>query len=190
MGKFVKKISEKLKSIRFKLGKKSQILLAGILALIMLIIFFNGMKSSSQSTTGSENKQIEAETTTGSASYEKELEERLDRIISSIKGVGEVEVFVMTETSVETIYAGNEEQKSSGEGNNATTTQSVEIVFEKNGSISTPIVSLEIYPEITGVLIVAEGVNDEKLRLLVINAVSVALNIENSKIEVLSGESK
>ena len=116
------------------------------------------------------------------------LENRLEKIVSSIDGVGGVEAFVMTETSVKTIYAGDEESKTNGEGSNSITNKTVEIVFEKNGSVSTPVISLEVYPEIVGVLIVGEGLGDEKRRLLVINAIAVALNIENSKIEVLSGK--
>lgn len=182
MGKFLKSLSNSIKSLKTKMGKKTQFLLAGILALIMLIIFFNSIKGS-QEEKGTETNNL-ADTT--QVSYTENLEQRLNNILSSIDGIGEVNTFVMTETSVRTIYVGDEEEKSNSD--NSTTTKSIEIVFEKNGSVSTPIVSLEIYPEITGVLVVAEGVNDEKLRLIVINAVSVALGIENSKIEVLVGK--
>ena len=189
MRNFLTKLSKKFKDIRFKLGKKSQMAIAGILAIIMLIVFFNGIKSKTDDSKGGADAQF-VEVEQPIVKYERELELRLEQIISSINGIGTVEAFVMTDTSIETIYAGNKEEKTSGEGANLSKTQTVEIVFEKNGSVSTPIIGLEIYPEITGVLIVAEGVNDEKMRLLVINAVAVALNIENSKIEVLSGKSK
>lgn len=183
MGKFLNGLSNSIKALKSKMGKKTQFLLAGILALIMLIIFFNGIKGG-----GTETKPQTDNINTQSKDipYTENLEQRLEKILASIDGIGEVNAFVMTETSVRTIYVGDEEEKTSGD--NSSTTKSLEIVFEKNGSVSTPIVSLEIYPEITGVLIVAEGTNDEKLRLLVINAVSVALGIENSKIEVLVGK--
>lgn len=186
MGKFLNRVKESLGKSKLKLNKKSQLVLAGILALVMVIIFINGIKTSAKKS-DAQPKMNETETTTSSRSYEQQLEQRLEKIISSINGVGEVSAFVMTETSVKTIYAGNEEIKTNGE-NSSASTNSFEIVFEKNGTATTPIVSLEIYPEITGVLIVAEGVNDEKLRLSVINAVSVALSLENSKIEVLTGK--
>ena len=183
MRNFLKKVTEKFKNTGVKLGKKSQFLLAGILALVMLIIFFNGIKSGNKGEQEKEEKEIASNVSF--CGYDQELEDRLERILSSIDGLGEVKAFVMTEASVETIYAGNEEMKDSGANGSSS---SVEIVFGKNGSTSTPITKVEIYPQITGVLIVAEGAKDEKLRLLVINAVSVALDIENSKIEVLAGK--
>lgn len=183
MGKLSNKLSEKLKSLKINLGKKSQLALAGVLAVVMLIFFFKGINANKQESTSStiDNE----ETLTRAESYNEMLEERLEKIISSIKGVGKTEVFIMTETSIEKIYATNEEQKNINDGQNSTK----EIVFSKNGSSSNPVLKLEIYPKITGVLVVAEGVSDEKLRLMVINAVSVALDIENSKIEVLLGKS-
>lgn len=185
MGKFLKGLKEKADEIKKRFGKKSQVALAGILAIIMLIIFFKGINASP-------SKSAEVGKTSSPTNenndYVSKLEIRLEKIIGSIKGVGEVNVFVMTETSVKTIYASNEERKTSVDDSGQTNSESVEIVFNKNGSETTPIVSVEIYPEVVGVLVVASGVNDEKLRLLVTNAVSVALNIENSKIEVLTGE--
>ena len=184
MGKIMKSVSEKFNNLKLKLGKKSQLALAGVLSAVMLIIFINGITSSSNA--GKTNIEEKAETSSV-LSYNQDLEKRLESIISSIKGVGETEVFVSTETSVETIYATNNEDNKSGENVNSSQT---EIVFYKNGSTTTPVVKMEIYPKITGVLVVAEGVDDEKLRLMVINAVAVALDLENSKIEVLMGKSK
>ena len=185
MGKFLNKLKEKISMGKVKLNKRSQLVIAGILGLVVLIIFMNGIRSTTKDK-GVKVEKIQT-TETSFGSYEKHMEQRLENILSSISGVGDVNVFVMTETSVKTIYAGNEDVKTSGE-NSAGANQTFEIVFEKNGTTTTPIISLEIYPEITGVLVVAEGVNDEKLRLCVINAVSVALDIENSKIEVLTGK--
>ena len=184
MGKFLNQIKEKLQNFKFKLNKKSQLALAGILGLVVLIIFVNGIRSGAEG--GIEKEESQPQTMV-QGSYEQQMEKRLEKILSTIDGVGNVNVFVMTETSVKTIYAGNEDLKTNGENTNSKN-QSIEIVFEKNGTTTKPIVSLEIYPEITGVLIVAEGADDEKLRLCVINAVSVALDIENSKVEVLSGK--
>ena len=185
MGKWLKKFSESVNQFKGKLGKKSQLVLAGILAIVMLIIFFKGVSSTASS---KETENRENETKIQSGDYVEVLEMRLENILSSIDGVGKVKTFVMTETSVRTIFAGNEEVKSSTDGTSSTESQTTEIIFSKDGSSSTPVSSVEIYPEVVGVLIVAEGVDDEKLRVLMINAVAVALNIENSKIEVLSGK--
>lgn len=186
MGKLMDKIKAKLNS-GGGVRKKVQLVIAGLLAIIMLIIFIKSFKtkSSALSYKSEENISVEQDDETD---YVMSLEARLTTILSSIKGVENVKVFVMTEASVKRVYAVDEDKQLESDGNNGK--YKSEIVFEKNGSSSTPVVSVEVYPEITGVLIVADGVNDEKLRLMVINAVSVALNIQNSKIEVLSGKSK
>ena len=184
MGKFLGVIKNKLQSLKIKFNKRSQLAFAGILGLVVLIIFVNGIRSSGEVDI---SKEEELQQTIELGSYEQQMERRLEKILSTIEGVGRVNVFVMTETSVKTISAGNEDVKEYGE-NSDSKNQSFEIVFEKNGTTTKPIISLEIYPEIAGVLIVAEGVADEKLRLCVINAVSVALDIENSKVEVLIGK--
>lgn len=182
MSKFLKGFTEKLSSIKGKVGKKSQMALVGVLVIIMLIIFFRGIGGSTEA----ESSKSITETPKIESDYVTNLETRLESIVSSIKGIGKVQAFVMTETSVETIYATDEDQDTS-EGESASTS---EIVFSKDGSTSMPVVKLEIYPEITGILIVAEGAGDEKLRLMVLNAVCVALDIENSKIEVLEGKAQ
>ena len=184
MGKLLKTVGDKLNKIKAKFGKKSQLLLAGILAVIVLIIFFDGILSNDK------NKELEPsskqESVTDEDNYVSNLEMRLENILSSLSLVKSVETFIMTETSTKTIYATNETTNtdSSTAGNNSVSS-SVELVFSKNGSSSTPIVSVEVYPEIVGVLVVVDAEGDEKTRLMIINAVAVALDIENSKIEVL-----
>lgn len=181
MSDFLKKQMSKISNIKLKIGKKSQMALVGVLTMIMLIIFFNGIKSNSKSTDSQVrvNNEINSD-----SSYVETLEDRLQNIISSLKGIQNAKVFIMTETSVEYVYATNEEYRLDAGHED----KSTEITFEKNGSNSIPIKKLEIYPKITGVLIVADGVDDEKKRLVVLNAVSVALNVEISKIEVLQGD--
>ena len=183
MSKIKEGIKNKLSKL--KLNKKTQIAVAGVLAVVMVIIFLNGITTSSSSSVDSKTEQVQKQTITSSGDYVLDLERRLENIVSSIKGVKKANAFIMVETSVECIYATNEEEKISGENS---ISNSSEIIFSKEGSATTPVKKLEIYPKIIGVLIVLEGTDDEKVRLLVINAVSVALNLENSKIEVLAGK--
>lgn len=182
MSNFLKKQLNKFSNLKSKFGKKSQMALVGILAMIMLIIFFSGISKSESKTSSS----LESKTTKSTTDYVINLENRLQTIISSIKGVGETRVFVMVDASVETIYATNEDI----DKDDTNSSTSTEIVFSKNGSETIPVKKLEIYPEIKGVLIVSRELDDEKKRLMVINAVSVALDLEISKIEVLEGSNE
>ena len=184
MTKLLNKLSEKLGEAKIKLGKKAMMALALLLSLIVVIIFI----SSFQNKTIDSVNQTEKIDNENTMDFISKTERRLETILSSIKGAGDVKVFVMASESSEIIFASDEDIKESGEGVNKTISASKAIVFTKDGSKTETIVSLEIYPEITGVLVVAEGANDEKRRLMILNAVSVALNLENSKIEVLAGE--
>lgn len=184
MGKILEKLTEKLKGTKSKLGKKSQLIIAGILTIIMLIIFLNGILGSDKS----EEKVSSAiqKESTETSDYVTGLENRLENILTSLSVVDGVEVFIMTETSTKTIYATDEKKDEDlSDGGTNSISSSVEIVFSKEGSSSMPIVAVEIYPEIVGVLVVAQAENDEKTRLMILNAVSIALSVENSKIEVL-----
>ena len=184
MGSKLKALSEKLNSIKNRLGKKTQLVVAIILSLIMLIIFVDALKKPKDAS-GAEKVEVE-ESSSGGDDYILKLESRLENLLSSINGVNGAEVFIMTETSVKTIYLSDEKNEESGsEGKSEKVSSSTEIVFSKDGSKQVPIVEVVIYPEITGVLIVADTKKDEKTRLMLLNAVSVALGVSNSKIEVL-----
>lgn len=183
MGAKLKKLTEKLNGLKQKFGKKSQMIVVLILSLVMLIIFFNGLKKPSQNEAKTKQNSEAIET---KEDYVRDLENRLENLLQSLNSVSSAEVFIMTETSTKVIYAVDEKRdESMALGDTKEVTSSSEIVFSKNGSSSTPIVSVEVYPEIVGVLIIADSTGDEKTRLMIINAVSVALNINNSKIEVL-----
>lgn len=181
MKNFINKLSKI--NIKNKFSKKFQLLLAMLLFVVMLIIVFspqkNGVKTKAEDV--SKNQ-------TNATDFITQTEKRLEKILSSIKGAGDVKVFVMANESTRFIYVSDNESEESVNGQTNTKTTSSVLVFTKEGSTTEPILELEIYPEITGVLVVAEGANDEKKRLMILNAVSVALDIENSKIEVLAGE--
>ena len=186
MGAKLKKLTEKLSAVKTRFNKKTQFAVAIILSLVMLIIFVDALKKPTSEK--AENKK-NVEESRSSGDYVSNLETRLEKMLSSLNGVNDTKVFIMTETSVKTIYAVDEKLEESGEESKKNkTSASTEIVFSKEGSTSSPIVSVEVYPEIVGVLIVADTKKDEKTRLMILNAVSVALNVSNSKIEVLLTE--
>lgn len=188
MGAKLKKLTEKLKNIKGRLGKKSQMVIVLILSLVMLIIFFNGIKDGSKGE--ADSAKTETKTSLNGEDYVSSLELRLESLLESLSNVNSADVFIMTETSSRVVYAVDEtKDESTSAGEKTEISSSTEIVFSKDGSISTPIVAVEIYPEIVGVLIVVDAEHDEKARLMIINAVAVALNINNSKIEVLTSKS-
>ena len=80
-----------------------------------------------------------------------------------------------------------EENKTSGSANSDEVKQTT-IVFAKNGNLTYPIVVVEQLPKITGVLVVATGAKDIKLKTTLINVVASVLNVNVSNVEVLEGK--
>lgn len=179
------KIKIKIKEFKNSTQKKGSVLIALVLSIIVLVIFGCALKGGEKDT--KQDRKIETQTC-GMQDFILATESRLEHILGLIKGVGDVNVFIMANQSSEFVYLTDDNIDKTQSENNSSESLASSIVFSKNGSESKPILKLEIYPQITGVLVVAEGANDEKRRLVILNAVSVALNIENTKIEVLAAE--
>ena len=111
-------------------------------------------------------------------SYVKDLENRLEKTLSQIKGAGDVSVVITVDSGKETIYA-NETVTVSEDGK-TTITESPILV---NGK---PVVVKENYPEIVGVLIVAQGANSISVMKNIQQAAVSLLNINLSRIEILA----
>ena len=178
-------IRTSLQRIKNKFSKKGNILLALILSVVALVVFCSALKSVQGKTEDSSNKDNKTESM---QDFISNTECRLENILQSIKGVGDVSVFIMASQSSEFVYITDDEINKTQSAGNSTESITASVVTIKNGNDSAPVLKMEIYPKITGVLIVAEGAGDEKRRLMILNAVAVALDIENSKIEVLAAE--
>ena len=113
-------------------------------------------------------------------------EDRLENVLSSMKGISGIEIFVYVTSSEEVVYLSDKESNQSTGGTNSLKETTV---FNKNGSSSSAVVVVTKYPKIEGVLIVAGGVSDVKLKLKIIDAVSCILSIAPTNIEVLEGKS-
>lgn len=110
---------------------------------------------------------------------DNDIENRLSEILSKVRGAGKVSVMITYNTSAEKIIAYNINNE---RDNSAfSTRESYEAVV--NGT--EPIVLKEVYPEIKGVLIVAQGGGNTQIKNNLINATQSLLGIDVNKIEVL-----
>lgn len=161
---------------------KFKIAIAILLMVIVVVIFFSSFK------TEKETKTKTIENSLSAMEYCENIENRLINVIGTVKGVGKVDVFVMVDASPTIKYL--EESITSTEekdGNKSTSIQTT-IVMSKNGTITNPVVVLELMPKITGVLVVASGAKDIKLKTTLINTISAILNVDISNVEVLEGK--
>lgn len=168
----LKELWQKIKSI-----KNYEIIISLIIIAVVLLIYF--------SVDGKSNEDKAKESTVSQdISLTEGLEERVGGILNKIEGVGEVDVLITFNSTAQQITAQTENKHSTttSSANNSTTTST---------STSSPIISnqnvivlQEKMPEIIGVIVVAEGADNPKVRLNILSAVSTALDIDKNSIQI------
>ncbi len=163
------KKTTKLKSYveKIKSNKKIQYFIVAACVLLLIVILFGNFST---------NKQQISDGQT--LSYVTHLENRLSNTLSKVKGAGKVSVVITVESGMETVLAS---KTTTTQTSNGTETGKTPIVV--NGKT---IVVKELYPEIIGVLIVAEGANDFAVLNRIQQATISLLDINVNQIEILS----
>ena len=116
--------------------------------------------------------------------YARELEEKLKTLILGLDSVKKVSIFVMVESTPTVTYLTETSERVETKEGNSVSEKTTTVVFEKNGSISTPVVITTIMPKVTGVLILTNKIN-ASTRISIKNSISVVLNIDESCISIL-----
>ncbi|MHB1653783.1 MAG: stage III sporulation protein AH [Desulfitobacteriaceae bacterium] len=125
-------------------------------------------------------------------SLERSLESKLAENLRQMDGVGKVQVSVSLASSLKSDYAKNanvtkrtteETDKAGGTRKSTEVTENDQLVLP-NGNAQ-PVVIMEERPEVAGVLVIAEGAKEPKVREAVYTAVRTLLNIPTSKITVV-----
>ena len=131
--------------------------------------------------------------------YAAYLEERLEEVLSQMEGVGEVEVMVTVadagETVVEKDQTGQttvtEESDSAGGSRTVSDSRTQEqTVYVENAQESWPFVQKEKLPNITGVVVVAEGAGNPSVISEISDSVMALLPVEVHRIKVVKMCSK
>lgn len=158
-----KKISDIINS-----NKTLYYTILGVAMVIFAVLVFKGMIKS-------ENKLQESWTP---ENYVSTLEEKLENILSEIGGAGKVAVAISVESGRETVIAKEITTSKTENG-----TEIVEKPVIINGQT---VVLKELYPKITGVLIVAEGASNITVMTRMQQAAISLLDININQIEILT----
>lgn len=123
------------------------------------------------------------------------FEVKLEKILSSIKDAGSVEVMVSYQSGVETVPLldtkdSNTVTEESGNSSNRRTEQNsmeTSIIFnQEKGGNKVPYISKTIMPKIEGVIVTCDGGGNEIVRANVIKAVTVVTGITANKVQVFA----
>lgn len=167
----INKLSEK-----FKVDKKSLIvIIIGIIGVILLVV-------SELIPQESRDKKQDAEESTVSitySDYEKDVEQRLESLISKIDGAGSVSVMVTLDCTVESVYA-QEEKASGGES----ISREKEYVIIKNSDGESGILLKTTQPKIRGVAVVCSGGGSAVVKQNITNIVTAVLGISSARVNI------
>ena len=165
------------------------ILIVGKMLLITASLFKDNKK---EETTKKDNIEKEIKES-DMEDYAYVLERKLEKILSQIKGAGNVDVMITLDETTEKIPAVNKtenQEKTSEEDSQGGVREinredsTLQVVTKGNeGSI---LVLKEIKPKIKGVIIVAEGAYDIEVKEQLYEAVKTVLDVSGNKVEVYS----
>lgn len=197
---FFSKLKEQLQKYNFqKLSLNSKlvtnliIILAVGIGFILVSDFYNDLNGDKRGNSQNTIEAVESQNTSETEFVEK-MENDLSLLLSQIKGAGKISIMITLKTSAEIITAKDEtiSDKTTNEKDNEGGTRTIneqstsdKVVFmNEQGGNSKPLVLKEINPEIKGVIIVAEGAKDPKIKLELTKAVQTGLDVPAYRISV------
>lgn len=141
------------------------ILLAGLLLLIIALPVKDREGEETEKTPSEEVQEAD-----GGQDWQEKMEERLTRVLEQVKGVGKTEVFLTCESTEKKVVEKDEN----------------DTVYEKDArGNQSPYVTTEVYPKVTGVLVVAQGGDDPVIVQKIQEAVEALFQVEAHKIKVM-----
>lgn len=174
-GEFLDKLKNLGRSI--KESRKLQIGLAILAIGLLILCYFLFIRTPTKSPQKEDGTL--SSTASDAEAYARGLEDKLEGILSQVKGAGNVSVLVTLGSGFEYVYATEETVKENSSG--STTTNTIILVSGK------PVLVKEIYPEIKGVLVSASGADNVSVRLNLVTAIQTVVDIANEDILILTG---
>ena len=169
---------EKLKQIFAKIKSVKNIeIIIGLVIIAVMIIIYSNVSAAKEKTEAASD---------GEATLTENLETRLADILGEIEGAGEVKVMIT--------YAGTGDKITAETTNtHTTTTNGSTSSTTTTTTTSSPILSgsdvvilQEKMPEIKGVIVVAEGAGDMKVKLKLMQATATVLGINANSIQIFT----
>ena len=169
------------------------ITIAGVLVGVLIIFMGKYWGGETKTVYGEDAVNKKAEVSSAEEQYKEKIEKQLEDILSEIDGIGKVDAMVYIKSGEEKIPVYNENasanttEETDSSGGKRTTNQNNtgnSVVVGNNGSSSEPFIKRVDAPDITGIVIVAEGVNDEYKRATLVQTVCNLFDIPSSKVNV------
>ena len=212
-GTFMSRWFQKLKDLfepsttdaKKKSNKFSYLLMIGLIGLFILLVSNIFSSPSEQRTVtepplqNNEHETIKTSSKEGTREEEKEkleknYEEDLEKMIENIQGVTHVEVMVNLDSTNVKVFEKNiikgtqttdETDTNGGQRKVKDNTEESEVVLIRQGDQEVPILVQTKKPDVRGVFIVANGVEDATKKMWVIESVAKVLGVPPHRISVM-----
>lgn len=115
-------------------------------------------------------------------SYADEMENKIEKMLLSLDEVDKASVMIVCDGSEVVNYLKNSTETIGSDGSTKTITE--EVVYEKNGTNSSPIIVSKVMPKIVGVWVIINSVS-ASTKLAITNSIISVLNIGETSISIL-----
>ena len=159
--------------------KKDQLLILVLLGLLLAVAAVP-VEEKGRKREKTENSETSQELSEVSADYESSMEQKLEELLSRVEGVGQVQVMLT--------FEGGREKKVEKDHTTTAEESREETVYEEYGSERTPYVTLETNPKVEGVLVIAQGGKDSRVKQEILEAAQALFGIEAHKIKIMKME--
>lgn len=172
-----------------KILKNKQVKVVIIVLIFSLCALFILNSSFGTSLTTTTNSGVSGSNFTSSLTYCEQLETKLKNVLNKIDGAGTVSVMITVKSAPELIIASASSEKTTTNsttngGTQSNVSVSTDPVIVTNSGVSSPLILTEKLPEITGVVVVANGAKDVKVKLSLLQAVQALLDVKSSNIQI------
>ena len=128
-----------------------------------------------------------------SLSYEQQLEARVKEVLSQVEGVGEVDVMIILKSSSQKVYqtdgksslSSTKEQDTAGGTRDIQQEEKESTTVILDGSQEGPLLEMELYPEVAGIVISAQGGGTPAIQNEITEAMEALFGLPAHKIKVL-----
>ena len=170
-----------------------------IITVVAINIIWNGNKQTNKQDTNTTSKKLALESKEFVQNEQindnstSNVEERLEKILSKIEGVGVVKVFINYREYSEIVAMYNENSKVSYTEENDTsggirkiqsTDIQKDIIYKEENGEKTPITQKIVQPKLEGAIITAKGANNAEIKTNIIQAVEAVTGLATHKIQV------
>ena len=162
-------------------GKKIKADLVALLAMGIMLIVLGNILFGNKETLPTKKVVDEQNISEEQISENNGLEDRLAFVFASIEGAGKVEVMVTLKAGNEIIIAEEEKIK---DAKGEVSTEKSAVILSQSGGNEKPLVLKEKYPEVEGIIIVAEGGDDIFVKESLTKGAQALLDVPAHKVEV------